>query len=110
MNASELAANFEDGVWYNEQTHGDLGFIGKHVLSKITRGTSFRDFTYHFTLFSVRISTQSGTIPGTLARCPIAYTPLLRARWRITPTLVLCCFKTCFRLNVLGLESVGVVP
>ncbi|KAL8801629.1 MAG: hypothetical protein Q9182_004314 [Xanthomendoza sp. 2 TL-2023] len=38
MTETELAANFEDAVWYDEQTHVDLGFIGKHMLSKLTRG------------------------------------------------------------------------
>ncbi|KAL9597625.1 MAG: hypothetical protein Q9219_005008 [cf. Caloplaca sp. 3 TL-2023] len=37
MSESELAANFEDAVWHDEQTHHDLGFVGKHVLSKVTR-------------------------------------------------------------------------
>ena len=37
MNEAELANNFEEGVWFDEQTHFDLGFIGKHVLSKLTR-------------------------------------------------------------------------
>ncbi|KAL8685407.1 MAG: hypothetical protein Q9224_005829 [Gallowayella concinna] len=38
MNESKLAANFEDAVWYDEQTHIDLAFVGKHMLSKLTRG------------------------------------------------------------------------
>ncbi|KAL8795808.1 MAG: hypothetical protein Q9195_001688 [Heterodermia aff. obscurata] len=42
MNESEFAANFEDAVWYNEQTHGDLGFVGKHVLSKVTRDNGLK--------------------------------------------------------------------
>ena len=54
MNESELAANFEDAVWYNEQTQADLGFVGKHVLSRVTRGMSFPRlcplFSYHTTL------------------------------------------------------------
>ena len=54
MNESEIAANFEDAVWYNEQTQGDLGFIGKHVLSRLTRGMWFPRlfplFSYHTTL------------------------------------------------------------
>ncbi|KAL8787302.1 MAG: hypothetical protein Q9213_002293 [Squamulea squamosa] len=42
MNESELAANFEDAVWYDEQTHRDLAFIGKHVLSKLTRDSGLK--------------------------------------------------------------------
>ncbi|KAL8820236.1 MAG: hypothetical protein Q9223_001500 [Gallowayella weberi] len=42
MNETELAANFEDAVWYDEQTHVDLGFIGKHMLSKLTRDTGLK--------------------------------------------------------------------
>ena len=58
MNESELAANFEDAVWYNEQTHADLGFVGKHVLSRVTRGMSIQDSIRYFRitlLFSASI-------------------------------------------------------
>ncbi|KAL8712959.1 MAG: hypothetical protein Q9220_002817 [cf. Caloplaca sp. 1 TL-2023] len=37
MTEAELAANFEDAVWFDELTHLDLAFVGKHVLSKVTR-------------------------------------------------------------------------
>ncbi|KAL8953162.1 MAG: hypothetical protein Q9222_000983 [Ikaeria aurantiellina] len=37
MTEAELAANFEDAVWFDELTHVDLGFVGKHALSKVTR-------------------------------------------------------------------------
>ncbi|KAL8679552.1 MAG: hypothetical protein Q9186_004172 [Xanthomendoza sp. 1 TL-2023] len=42
MNESKLAANFEDAVWYDEQTHIDLAFVGKHMLSKLTRDTGLK--------------------------------------------------------------------
>ncbi|KAL8935086.1 MAG: hypothetical protein Q9216_005593 [Gyalolechia sp. 2 TL-2023] len=37
MDEAALAANFEEAVWFDEQPHFDLGFVGKHALSKLTR-------------------------------------------------------------------------
>ncbi|KAL8669181.1 MAG: hypothetical protein Q9168_006216 [Polycauliona sp. 1 TL-2023] len=42
MNESELAANFEEAVWFDEQPHFDLGFVGKHALSKLTRDSGLK--------------------------------------------------------------------
>ncbi|KAI4236506.1 MAG: hypothetical protein LQ352_007996 [Teloschistes flavicans] len=42
MNETELAANFEEAVWFDEQPHFDLGFIGKHALSKLTRESGIK--------------------------------------------------------------------
>lgn len=37
MDEAKFAEHFEDAVWYDEQPHPDLGFVGKHVLSRLTR-------------------------------------------------------------------------
>lgn len=42
MNESELAANFEEAVWFDEQPHFELGFVGKHALSKLTRDSGLK--------------------------------------------------------------------
>ncbi|KAL8864079.1 MAG: hypothetical protein Q9174_007473, partial [Haloplaca sp. 1 TL-2023] len=42
MNEEELAANFEEAVWFDEQPHFELGFVGKHVLSKLTRQSGLK--------------------------------------------------------------------
>ncbi|KAI4247619.1 MAG: hypothetical protein L6R42_009577 [Xanthoria sp. 1 TBL-2021] len=42
MNESQLAANFEEAVWFDEQPHFELGFVGKHVLSKLTRDSGLK--------------------------------------------------------------------
>ncbi|KAL8800547.1 MAG: hypothetical protein Q9182_005102 [Xanthomendoza sp. 2 TL-2023] len=42
MDEAELAANFEEAVWFDEQPHFDLGFVGKHVLSKLTRDSGLK--------------------------------------------------------------------
>ncbi|KAL9033341.1 MAG: hypothetical protein Q9180_005997 [Flavoplaca navasiana] len=42
MDESKLAANFEEAVWFDEQPHFELGFVGKHVLSKLTRDSGLK--------------------------------------------------------------------
>lgn len=42
MTESEFADNFEDATWYDEQLHTDLGFVGKHVLSKVTQDSNLK--------------------------------------------------------------------
>ncbi|KAL9055061.1 MAG: hypothetical protein Q9206_003291 [Seirophora lacunosa] len=42
MDEAALAANFEEAVWFDEQPHLDLGFIGKHALSKLTRDSGLK--------------------------------------------------------------------
>ena len=42
MDEPELAANFEEAVWFDEQPHFELGFVGKHVLSKLTRDSGLK--------------------------------------------------------------------
>ncbi|KAL8764776.1 MAG: hypothetical protein Q9209_007885 [Squamulea sp. 1 TL-2023] len=42
MNEAELAANFEEAVWFDEQPHFELGFVGKHALSKLTRDSGLK--------------------------------------------------------------------
>ncbi|KAI4202442.1 MAG: hypothetical protein LQ346_002000, partial [Caloplaca aetnensis] len=42
MDEAAFAANFEEAVWFDEQPHFDLGFIGKHVLSKLTRESGLK--------------------------------------------------------------------
>ncbi|KAL9577791.1 MAG: hypothetical protein Q9212_006142 [Teloschistes hypoglaucus] len=42
MNEAELAANFEEAVWFDEQPHFELGFVGKHALSKLTRDSGIK--------------------------------------------------------------------
>ncbi|KAL8994371.1 MAG: hypothetical protein Q9169_005635 [Polycauliona sp. 2 TL-2023] len=42
MNESELAANFEEAVWFDEQPHFELGFVGKHALSRLTRDSGLK--------------------------------------------------------------------
>ncbi|KAL8744523.1 MAG: hypothetical protein Q9190_003241 [Brigantiaea leucoxantha] len=42
MNETELAANFEDATWADEQHHFDLGFVGKHALAKLTRKSGLK--------------------------------------------------------------------
>ncbi|KAL8776479.1 MAG: hypothetical protein Q9194_003119 [Teloschistes cf. exilis] len=42
MNEAELAANFEEAVWFDEQPHFELAFIGKHALSKLTRDSGIK--------------------------------------------------------------------
>ncbi|KAL8848646.1 MAG: hypothetical protein Q9221_006320 [Calogaya cf. arnoldii] len=42
MNESKLAANFEEAVWFDEQPHFELGFVGKHVLSKLTQDSGLK--------------------------------------------------------------------
>ncbi|KAL9027089.1 MAG: hypothetical protein Q9196_004343, partial [Gyalolechia fulgens] len=42
MDEAALAADFEEAVWFDEQPHFDLGFIGKHALSKLTRDSGIK--------------------------------------------------------------------
>ncbi|KAL8789741.1 MAG: hypothetical protein Q9213_000992 [Squamulea squamosa] len=42
MDEAELAANFEEAVWFDEQPHFELGFVGKHALSKLTRDSGLK--------------------------------------------------------------------
>ncbi|KAL8689443.1 MAG: hypothetical protein Q9218_004892 [Villophora microphyllina] len=42
MNEAELAANFEEAVWFDEQPHFELGFVGKHALSRLTRDSGMK--------------------------------------------------------------------
>ncbi|KAI4231645.1 MAG: hypothetical protein L6R40_007678 [Gallowayella cf. fulva] len=42
MNEAELAANFAEAVWFDEQPHFELGFVGKHALSKLTRDSGLK--------------------------------------------------------------------
>ncbi|KAL9604686.1 MAG: hypothetical protein Q9219_000406 [cf. Caloplaca sp. 3 TL-2023] len=42
MDEAALAANFEEAVWFDEQPHFDLGFVGKHALSKLTRDSGIK--------------------------------------------------------------------
>ncbi|KAL8962432.1 MAG: hypothetical protein Q9193_001161 [Seirophora villosa] len=42
MDEAALAANFEEAVWFDEQPHLDLGFVGKHALSKLTRDSGLK--------------------------------------------------------------------
>ncbi|KAI4170669.1 MAG: hypothetical protein LQ343_004767 [Gyalolechia ehrenbergii] len=42
MDEAVLAANFEEAVWFDEQPHFDLGFVGKHALSKLTRDSGIK--------------------------------------------------------------------
>ncbi|KAI4197332.1 MAG: hypothetical protein LQ350_006001 [Teloschistes chrysophthalmus] len=42
MNEAELATNFEEAVWFDEQPHFELGFVGKHALSKLTRDSGIK--------------------------------------------------------------------
>ncbi|KAI4137279.1 MAG: hypothetical protein LQ341_005215, partial [Variospora aurantia] len=42
MDEAALAANFEEATWFDEQPHFDLGFVGKHVLSKLTRDSGLK--------------------------------------------------------------------
>lgn len=42
MDEMALAANFEEAVWFDEQPHFDLGFVGKHALSKLTRDSGIK--------------------------------------------------------------------
>ncbi|KAI4123940.1 MAG: hypothetical protein LQ338_005051 [Usnochroma carphineum] len=42
MDEAALAANFEEAVWFDEQPHFDLGFVGKHALSKLTRDSGLK--------------------------------------------------------------------
>ena len=42
MTESVFADNFEDATWYDEQIHTDLGFVGKHVLSKVTQDSNLK--------------------------------------------------------------------
>ena len=42
MDEAAFAANFEEAVWFDEQPHFDLGFVGKHALSKLTRDSGIK--------------------------------------------------------------------
>ncbi|KAL8697617.1 MAG: hypothetical protein Q9201_007032 [Fulgogasparrea decipioides] len=42
MHEAELAANFEEAVWFDEQPHFELGFVGKHALSRLTRDSGLK--------------------------------------------------------------------
>lgn len=42
MDEAAFATNFEEAVWFDEQPHFDLGFVGKHALSKLTRDSGLK--------------------------------------------------------------------
>ncbi|KAI4143115.1 MAG: hypothetical protein L6R39_004690 [Caloplaca ligustica] len=42
MDEAAFSVNFEEAVWFDEQPHFDLGFVGKHALSKLTRDSGLK--------------------------------------------------------------------